>query len=311
MRRCAVCSGAGGRRACLLKELSLICPVCCARIRNPDCEGCSYWAEANAYARSKTEVQRERVPHFTARIDPEIDAEVDRALRIAEQGRVSAAERVLSELLRTDGDLYMVHFGMGVIRGLQERYDEAIRYFDRAVAIFPYCIEAWFNKAVAHQSRLEIKPMIRAYQKVLALGDPAEDLVARARAFLADLEKQVRAENGFSLDRYLELVDLFDQAFVAMENREWERALAGFRRVAAADPGSVQAHGNMGLCLASLRRKREALAALERALEIDPGYEPAMINRTAVLAMEEGQRGLAADVLTVEYYKERFLSEHR
>lgn len=35
-------------------------------------------------------------------------------------------------------------------------------------------------------------------------------------------------------------------------------------------------HENIGICLAQLGRKSEALAALDRALEIDPEYEVAM-----------------------------------
>src|SRR3990172_5738652 len=118
------CSTAKGRRVCQLEDHALICPVCCAGIRNADCEGCDYWAQAIAYAREKTEAPRER--HFVARIDPEVDAEVDRALAMAEGGRLEAAERIVSGLLGRHRDLHMVQFGMGVIRALQDRHREAL-----------------------------------------------------------------------------------------------------------------------------------------------------------------------------------------
>ena len=65
----------------------------------------------------------------------------------------------------------------------------------------------------------------------------------------------------------------------------------------------------LGLCLASMGRKREARAALDRALEIDPDYEPAKINRGMVLTMAEGQRPRNIRSVEVEYYRERLLQE--
>jgi tetratricopeptide (TPR) repeat protein len=62
----------------------------------------------------------------------------------------------------------------------------------------------------------------------------------------------------------------------------------------------------MGLCYAFLGRKREALAAFDRALDIDPSYEPAQTNRLNVLAMQEGER-LAAELMSVDYYRERHI----
>jgi tetratricopeptide (TPR) repeat protein len=199
---------------------------------------------------------------------------------------------------------------MGVIRALQERYAEALAHFDRAITIFPYFVEAWFNKGAAHQKRLEIGPMIRAFQKVIELGDPSDDIVEQASRVIRSLDEQIRADKGFSFERYVQLMDIFDEAFAAMQNREWERAVAGFQKVVAADPGHTQSHGNMGLCYAFLGRKREALAALDRALQLDPGYELARTNRIGVLAMQEGER-FAAELTSVNYYKERYGRESR
>src|SRR5712692_1765578 len=116
---CVVCSVTKGKRVCRLNDHALICPVCCARIRNPTCEGCGYWAQAIAYGRDKAEAPR--APHFVATIDPEVDAEVDRALAMAEVGRVEAAEPIVSRLLDQHPDLYMVQFAMGVVFALQGR----------------------------------------------------------------------------------------------------------------------------------------------------------------------------------------------
>lgn len=304
---CVICSAARGRRACQQKEHALICSVCCAHLRNRDCEGCGYWAQAVAYAKEKNAEPRE--PYFVARIDPEVDEKVDRAMTLAEGGELDAAERIVFGLLDLHPDLHNVQFAMGVICALQSRYDEALAHFDRAITIFPYFVEAWFNKGAAHQKRLELAPMIRAFQKVVELGDPADDVVRKATDVIRGMDEHIRAERAFSLDRHLELMDVFDDAFAAMQDRQWGRALAGFQKVAAADPSSTQSHGNMGLCYAFLGRKREALAALGRALELDPDYEPAKTNRAGVLAMQEGER-LGANFASVDYYRDAALQRN-
>ncbi|MFQ5632342.1 MAG: hypothetical protein ACE5I1_26530, partial [bacterium] len=46
------------------------------------------------------------------------------------------------------------------------------------------------------------------------------------------------------------------KAYAAMEDRDWEEALAGFRMVLSSNPKHVQSYRNMGLCLAFLERKK-------------------------------------------------------
>ncbi|MBN1773795.1 MAG: tetratricopeptide repeat protein, partial [Deltaproteobacteria bacterium] len=49
-----------------------------------------------------------------------------------------------------------------------------------------------------------------------------------------------------------------------------ERALAAYDAVLATDDGLAEAHHGRGLALSMLGRGEEAVAALERAVELDP-----------------------------------------
>jgi lipoprotein NlpI len=55
--------------------------------------------------------------------------------------------------------------------------------------------------------------------------------------------------------------------------------------------------------LCEYTQEQEALEAFDRALELDPRYELALVNRKMVASLEEGQ-SLAGDVKSVEYYKD-------
>jgi lipoprotein NlpI len=62
-------------------------------------------------------------------------------------------------------------------------------------------------------------------------------------------------------------------------------------------------YGNLGICHAQLGHKSVALAAFDKALELDPQYELAIVNKTMTQSLVEGEK-LGNKIKTVEYYKE-------
>ena len=49
--------------------------------------------------------------------------------------------------------------------------------------------------------------------------------------------------------------------------------------------------------------------AFDKALEIDPTYEPAMVNRAAVESLEEGEKLGSSKLDSIDYYKDFPLKE--
>jgi tetratricopeptide (TPR) repeat protein len=304
---CIICSIARGKRVCKLNNNALICPICCAKTRIPECEGCIYYTQAEQFSKAKIKAQKSK--HFIMRIDPEVDEAVDRALVMVERGNISSGERIISELLVKYPDIHTVQYAMGVVCAFKGKYDKAIAYFDKAIDIFPYFVEAWFNKGTSHQKKLEVSEMIRAFQKVVELGDPGEDFVKQAKNMINKFEKRIRKESGLNLEGYLKSSDKFNQAYALMEIRQWQKAIIGFQQVLSMNPNHVQSYGNMGICYANIGEKQKALAALNKALELDPNYEPALVNRNVVMSLEEGHKLPPTKVASVEYYRDVFLKE--
>jgi tetratricopeptide (TPR) repeat protein len=112
--------------------------------------------------------------------------------------------------------------------------------------------------------------------------------VAKARSIVEDIAAMIRRSEGIGLSDYLRAGALFNDAFELMNRGNWLGALKGFRASAALNERSAPTHGNTGLCFAYLGRKAEALAELDRALDIDPEYLPAASNRRLVEQMVEG-----------------------
>jgi tetratricopeptide (TPR) repeat protein len=76
-----------------------------------------------------------------------------------------------------------------------------------------------------------------------------------------------------------------------------------FRRVLSTDPKHVQSWGNLGLAYASIGERGKALECLDKALEFDPEYEIAAVNRIGVEKMREGER-LESKMDSVDYYRD-------
>jgi tetratricopeptide (TPR) repeat protein len=265
-----------------------ICPICCAQQRDETCGDCIHQVTARRYQRERHAFAAPSEGHFIVEINPDVVDAVNAAGELALQGKFSQARAAMEHLLRKHPQNHAVLFGMGVVHAAQGDHRKSIEWFDRATAVYPYFMEAHFNKAMACRKLLDVAGAIRASLKVVEVGDPKEREVGQAKAYLDDMAATIRKTEGVDLDTYLESMDTFNRAFALMEKGSWGEALAGFRTVAAKACRNAPTHGNMGICLAMLGRKTEALAALDRALEINPEYEPAMSNRLVVQGMQEG-----------------------
>jgi tetratricopeptide (TPR) repeat protein len=88
-----------------------------------------------------------------------------------------------------------------------------------------------------------------------------------------------------------------------MRNKEYERAITGFRNVLLFNKNHPQSYGNIGLCCSFLGKREEALAAFDKALAIDPNYQPAQTNRALLLSLQDGEKMPDSYIKTVDFYK--------
>ena len=88
-----------------------------------------------------------------------------------------------------------------------------------------------------------------------------------------------------------------------MEAGNWEAAITKFNQSLKITPEHAQIYGNLGICYASIGKIQIALDSFDRALAIDPHYEPALLNRELVKLLEEGQC-LTLKLKSIDYYKD-------
>jgi len=300
--KCVICLKVKGKRLCKLKERTFVCSRCCAEVRNTDCDGCSHYVQAAKHSLQK--MKKSKFKEFTAIIDPEIDDAVDKALTLVERGDIEAGERSLVDLVKKHPDLHIVQYGMGTVLAMKGNYAESIVHFDKSLGIFPYFVEAWFNRGNSYKNLFNVGEAIRSFQKVIEFGDPQDDFVKSAEELVDYMGQSIYQDTGLSLDLYVKSMDLFNNAFSTMQNREYERAVVEFQNVIKINKTNAQSHGNLGLCYAFLGQQEKAIAAFDQALIIDQKYEPAITNRAIVLSLENGEKLPDDHVKSIEYYKD-------
>lgn len=300
--KCTLCARNKARRRCKVYDDKLICSLCCADLRNPDCEDCQYFRAAKQYQLSRA--QKIKRKDFIVEINEEVEKAVDDALAFVEKGNISKGEDILRELQVQYPRNHMVDYGIGVVNAFKGEYDDAIKWFTRATDIFPYFIEAHFNKAVAYKNKLDIRNAAKSFKEVVSIGDPHHELAQTANSYIGELEQQIMATYNISPEHYFRAHEKFDIAFSHMEKKEWQKAIRGFRECIMINKRHPQSYGNLGLCYAQLGRKEDALAALDKALEIDPKYELAIVNRAMIESLHEGEKLEQERFTSIDYYKD-------
>ena len=132
------------------------------------------------------------------------------------------------------------------------RYQEAIEYFDRALAIDPNHLNALIIKGIALDYLGRYQEAIVYYDSALAIDPNNTDALIN---------------KGIALDglgRYQEAIVYYDRALDI-------------------DPNFIRALYNKGNSLAGLENCVEAIRYYDKVLGIDPDYRPALVNKGACL----------------------------
>lgn len=82
----------------------------------------------------------------------------------------------------------------------------------------------------------------------------------------------------------------------AVAKKDWNAAVASFRKAVAAEPNNADAHNMLGFSLRWAGRMDEAFAAYERALKLDPKHRGAL-EYSGIAYLKAGQPAKANEQL--------------
>jgi len=250
----------------------------------------------------------ERKPIQVFSVLSDMEEVCDNALAQIETGDLLSAEVEAERLYNLYPDDHMVNFLQGVCHIQREQYQKAISFFEEAVQINPWFCEAYFNLASLYRQEIKIPQSVACLKKIIEIEGIHGDLGKLAKKDLDQLEKISQKSSGQTLEEYLQASTLFDEAFECLRRENYQKAISFFQQVLTLDPNHVQSYGNMALAYSALGEQKIALQYLDKALLLDPTYEPAQQNRKNIIRLKEGEKS-PFKVQEVLYYKEKLESE--
>lgn len=193
---------------------------------------------------------------------------------------------------------------MGTCLAMQGDAENAIPFLEQSLAICPSS-EAYYNLAAAHKSVFQIQSFLTGMEKVIELDGVNGEIGMKAKAEIDAFTAMMCETSGITLDQYIESSGRFEDAFVCLSEGRFEDAIRGFNRVLDIQPDHVQSYGNLGLAHAWLGDRDAAIRYFDKAIELDPHYQPAIENRQLVLERRPGETLKSFGMREIDFYADK------
>ncbi len=219
------------------------------------------------------------------------------------------ARKEIQQMLENYPERWEPFYLKGTCLAMEGKADQAIRLFNRAIAVEPTA-ETYLNLAGAHQSLFHIEEWITCLQKVVELDGAAGSFGHIARELIDEFAASIVKSYGISLDQYLTGAEIYDHAFRNLNAGHVDEAIRGFREVLKVLPHHVQSYGNLGLAYAGKGDRDLAIACLDRAIELDADYQPAIVNRRILLTAPDARLAVQS-LKKIDFYGDRTRARSR
>ncbi len=205
-----------------------------------------------------------------------------RALDFHRRGNLLEAERWCKAILARKSDHFDSLHMVGIIAAQGRRYDEALQWLDRALAVDASSAKAHGNKSAVLRALGRFDEALASCDRALAIDPSFADAHRNRAAILKELGR--RADALASCDAALALRPEFAEVLnirgsLFQEQGRPAEALADYDRVLAIAPDFPEAWSNRAGVLETLQRFDEAVASCNRALAIKPDLADAFYHR--------------------------------
>jgi tetratricopeptide (TPR) repeat protein len=179
---------------------------------------------------------------------------------------------------------YLASLGRTLQR--QQRYDDALKLFDKAIQLRPDSAELWrdVGDVLAELGRTD--HALQSFQNALKHDPRDRDAADKSASLLFGSGRLEEAIAGFTRCAQLRpdhAPTLQMRALAQFGLNRFAEGLADIERAHAFDPGNADICNNAGVFLQKLGRHQDALAWFDRTLERQPDYPAAFTNKASSL----------------------------
>jgi len=210
---------------------------------------------------------------------------------------LAAAVFVNRPMLDTELMRAITEHNLGAALQSDNRFDDAIEHYRRAVAFKADYAPAYTNMGAALRAEGRLSDAVTAYEHALAIQPDEGEAHYNLANALQDQGKPGEAIEHFrrALRLRPDSADVHNNLGIALAaTGRSSEAVTEFREAVRLDPDSSQAHRNLGDALASQGIRAEAIDHLRRAVGLDPRDGEARYDLGSIL-LEAGRFAEAAE----------------
>ncbi|MGB3508795.1 MAG: tetratricopeptide repeat protein [Microcoleaceae cyanobacterium] len=191
----------------------------------------------------------------------ELDDLFNQALNASNNGKFAIAEQLWTQILDKYPNNPAIWSNRGNIKLSQNKIEEAISDYEKAIEIVPNAPDPYLNRGIAYERLNNWSKAIADYNQVIEL-DPEDPIAYNNRG---------NAEAGLG---------------------EWEKALSDYKKASELAPEYAFALANYSLALYQIGQTQEALQTMKSLIRKYPNFADMRAALTACL-WEQGKQGEA------------------
>ncbi|XOK59613.1 tetratricopeptide repeat protein [Paenibacillus elgii] len=218
-----------------------------------------------------------------------------------------------------------------------DKFDEAMQAYDKAIALDPHCVEAFYGKGkVLSQYTSEADKAIEAFNKAIELNPYYAEAYFEKGKIFSNTGKVDKAVQAY--DKAIELKPDFADAFyekgwvletagstqkmTEQEDKDFiskfDDAIKALDRAIELKPNFAKAHFIKGAALLQLDKYNDAIETLNKAMEVDPQNTQAYILKArsleglalydkAIQTLDKAIGAIPSEELDVIYYEKAMI----
>jgi len=166
-----------------------------------------------------------------------------------------------------------------------KQYDDALRYYSKAILLDPNNAEAYNNLGVISYKKGEYGNAIEYYNKAVSINSNSSEVFVNLGLGYAQKGKFSKALENYN--KALKINPKCEDAYlgcgvVYAKKGELNEAIKCFNKVLELNPENAKAYNNRGTAYDEKGKFSKALSDLNRALELNPNFADAYSNRGIV-----------------------------
>jgi predicted O-linked N-acetylglucosamine transferase (SPINDLY family) len=211
---------------------------------------------------------------------------IGQAIQLLQQGLPKEAEKILANILSSDGNNLPALEILGVIKASLGEHAESAKYLTKAIKLNPNNPSLHYNLAKALSECGRDTEALPHHEQVLRMAPDNPDAWLNYGKSLAVLKQYHTALDAFNKalviqPHYFEA--LLNQSAAFNELKKFEAALGAAEKAISLRPDFAEAWVNKGVSLKALNQLDAAIACYDKAISLRPDYAEAWANKATIL----------------------------